>query len=447
MALAKHDAAADPAEAVARIADARRDRMLRVNRRRLRWEDLEDCYSQATLELVARSRRSPFASLDHVENALEQKFASRIEDRRRAIGGRSSIETAMARAVSVDSPEQGAGDLEDRRAAVEQEAIARTELSRLREVIADLSRDQQLVLVSQVCVDMGAGEFCLRYGWSVEKYRKVAQRARSKLRVLVEEYERGDRCQRLEPDILALCARVAVGPALTRAKVHLTNCQSCARLAADKDRAARSMAAVSPIPAALAGGVWFRLCGGYAGVRRVFAFARHPLAETSYGGAGAAGGSMASLGALKVGIAVVCVAGAAGSYAVCAHLGVLPPLGLVQHHRHLAADHPTDPRHRNVGRPTVRPTGTDPARASVQLSPTATAAAPESNVLQPRLRHITAVEQIRREFGVQRAHTATSTHSVTATPTIATPASSSTQTAPPATRQARQTQAEFGFER
>ena len=166
----------DPAETVAQIAADRRGRLLRIHRRRLRWEDLEDCYSQATLELVARSRRSPFASRDHVLNALEQKFLSRIEDTRRAISGRSAIESAIARAVPVDSPEHGVADLEDRAAAVEERVIAMAELRQLREVIGDLSRDQQLVLASQVCVDMSASEFCARYGWSGEKYRLCRRR-------------------------------------------------------------------------------------------------------------------------------------------------------------------------------------------------------------------------------------------------------------------------------
>src|SRR5579864_1846337 len=148
--------------------------------------------AQATLELVARSRRTPFENGDHISNALELRFKSRIEDRRRAIEGRSAIEAAIARAVPIDSHAHGAGDLEDRAAAVERQVFARTELHRLREVISDLSRDQQLVLASQVLVDMGPAEFCARYGWSVEKYRKVAQRARGKLRRLLAEYEIGE---------------------------------------------------------------------------------------------------------------------------------------------------------------------------------------------------------------------------------------------------------------
>ena len=48
--------ALDLAEEVAIVACAKRDLLLRVHRHRLRPEDLEDCYSQATLELVASAR-------------------------------------------------------------------------------------------------------------------------------------------------------------------------------------------------------------------------------------------------------------------------------------------------------------------------------------------------------------------------------------------------------
>jgi hypothetical protein len=49
---------------VAVVASARRDLMLRVHAFRLRREDLEDCYGQATLELMLRVRRGgSFADL------------------------------------------------------------------------------------------------------------------------------------------------------------------------------------------------------------------------------------------------------------------------------------------------------------------------------------------------------------------------------------------------
>jgi hypothetical protein len=54
----------DAAEEVAIVARAKRDVLLRAHRFRLRREDLEDCYSQATLELVAHVRNGgAFADL------------------------------------------------------------------------------------------------------------------------------------------------------------------------------------------------------------------------------------------------------------------------------------------------------------------------------------------------------------------------------------------------
>ena len=49
---------------VALVSSARRDLLLRAYRYQLRWEDLEDCYSQATLELVAQVQKGrAFADL------------------------------------------------------------------------------------------------------------------------------------------------------------------------------------------------------------------------------------------------------------------------------------------------------------------------------------------------------------------------------------------------
>ena len=71
------------------MAQARRDLLLRAHRFRLRKEDLEDCYSQATLELIGQVHRGArFAGRTHLARVLEQRFVSRIHDRRRAISGR-----------------------------------------------------------------------------------------------------------------------------------------------------------------------------------------------------------------------------------------------------------------------------------------------------------------------------------------------------------------------
>ncbi|MGI8557843.1 MAG: hypothetical protein ACR2ND_05975, partial [Solirubrobacteraceae bacterium] len=300
MALAPRSTPVDPAELVARVAASRRDLLLRVNRRRLRWEDLEDCYSQAVLELVARARRAPFESAAHAQNALEQKFASRIDDRRRAIGGRSSIECALAAAVSVDSPGSRAEELADPGAELVRQVSGRIEVRRLREVAGELSADQRLVLACQLSLGMDCAEFCERFGWSGEKFRKVAQRGRARLRVLIDEYQLGERCARLAGDLDAVSAGVASTEQIERAGTHIENCRACARTLHQLDRAARQVAAVLPAPvgikASLAAAAWALrgLLGG-----------RHTGARAGAGVAGAAGGGAATAKLAAVAVRVV----------------------------------------------------------------------------------------------------------------------------------------------
>jgi hypothetical protein len=418
MGVAVRQAPADPAEIVAGVAAARRDLLLRAHRQRLRFEDLEDCYSQAILELVVRSRRSPFANTDHVKNALEQKFVSRINDRRRALAGRSGIEAAIATAVSVDGAGLATPEIEDRAAGVERRVEVQGDIRRLREVIAELTVDQRLVLHSQVNLQMEVLDFCERYGWSAEKFRKVAQRARAKLRALVAEYQSGERCRRLEPDLLALVAGVGVDGQLGRARTHVENCPACARYVAALNRAAREAAAVLPVPAASAAAhanaAWL-----VALFRRALTTARHPATELgTSGAAGLTGASTAGVMIGKASVVAICVAGAAGGFAVCEHIG-------------LGSAHPGPPRafarvshdnglSRSAGERIVRTT-----RAGFEI------------------KHLTATAQIRREFGVQQASTAGAVPK--SVPETGAVSAGSLSDQPVAT--VRQEANEFGFER
>ena len=74
-----------------------------VHRRWLSWEDLEDAYSQATVELVAQARRGQlrFSSRAHLRNMLELRFVSRVRDRRRALRGRSPVQATLDGALSL----------------------------------------------------------------------------------------------------------------------------------------------------------------------------------------------------------------------------------------------------------------------------------------------------------------------------------------------------------
>jgi hypothetical protein len=183
------------AEEIAAVSSARRDLLLGVHRHRLRREDLEDCYSQASLELISHARDGHvFAGRAHIANALELRFLSRIRDRHRAIGGRSPMQAALEQAVTlvhVGDANEGADagvDVIDATASVERRVLARDDLRTIGRALRDLTIDQRLVLDSQLA-DEPCEVCCVRLGWSREKYRKVAQRARARLRTSIAAHD------------------------------------------------------------------------------------------------------------------------------------------------------------------------------------------------------------------------------------------------------------------
>jgi DNA-directed RNA polymerase specialized sigma24 family protein len=184
----------DPSETVALVVRSRRALLFACHRRRLGHEDLEDCYSQATLELLTRAGRGEgFTDVTHIANALEQKFLSRIHDRRRALNGRSPIQAALAGSLPIVCGMCGGVDVADARADVEHLAFLRHDLRSIVRLSHELSDDQRLVLASQLKGESCA-EFCRKHGWGREKYRKVAQRARARLqRLHMDESARAQR--------------------------------------------------------------------------------------------------------------------------------------------------------------------------------------------------------------------------------------------------------------
>ena len=90
-------------ELIAREALALRATLIRVYRSSASREDLEDLYSQAVIELLARAQRDPtLTSPGHIRHALRQKFDSRILDHHRAVAGRSPATHARARTRPLD---------------------------------------------------------------------------------------------------------------------------------------------------------------------------------------------------------------------------------------------------------------------------------------------------------------------------------------------------------
>jgi DNA-directed RNA polymerase specialized sigma24 family protein len=169
------------------VAHAKREVLLRAYRHLLRREDLEDCYSQATLELLAQARRGvTFAGARHVANTLELRYVSRVRDLRRALAGRSPIQAALGSALSLGGVEEPELAIVDRRADVEELALLRIEVRQVQRAAQRLSVDQRLVLASQL-LGTRCADFCREFGWSTEKYRKVAQRGRARLRRLASD--------------------------------------------------------------------------------------------------------------------------------------------------------------------------------------------------------------------------------------------------------------------
>jgi DNA-directed RNA polymerase specialized sigma24 family protein len=175
----------DPAELVATVAMVKRAVLMHVNRHRLRVEDLEDCYSQAVLELIAHVRSGgAFADERHAACALELRFGSRITDRCRALAGRSPMQAALETSLSLADDDDGPSVI-DRRADTEQAVIVREELRRVRRAVPGLTSDQRLALAVELDRSgVSPADFCASYGWSPEKFRKVSQRGRARLAAL-----------------------------------------------------------------------------------------------------------------------------------------------------------------------------------------------------------------------------------------------------------------------
>ena len=179
-------AGADVAEEIALVVQAKRELLLRVHAHRLRREDLEDCFAQAALELIAQARRGgTFSSRVRMATAFENRFLSRVLDRRRALSGRSPMEAALEASASLGGCGEDELEIADTRAGPHELVTLRAELHRLQRLAREqLTADQRLLLASQLAL-VGRAAFCSHYGWSQEKYRKVGQRARARLRRLM----------------------------------------------------------------------------------------------------------------------------------------------------------------------------------------------------------------------------------------------------------------------
>jgi hypothetical protein len=172
------------AEEVALVCRARRALLLRVHRHKLRPDDLEDAYSQATYELLVFVRRGGrFANRRQLAAAIETRFLSRVSDRRRALSGRSPAQALLEHAAAIDSEEARRVPAREGWCDPERVVLLRHELREIGAQMRRLTADQRLVIGAQA-LSVDRAEFMAAHRWSGEKYRKVAQRGRARLREL-----------------------------------------------------------------------------------------------------------------------------------------------------------------------------------------------------------------------------------------------------------------------
>lgn len=238
----------DPARLVAEVAAGKRAVLLGSYEGRLEREELEDCLSQATFELIRGVRAGRcFEDAEHVANALELRFRSRIVDQYRARSARPAV-------VALDREGEEGFVLEDPAPRFERGVEARVELARLRELVGELSADEQRVLALQAA-GVSRGEICARLGWKLERYRSTARRATLKLSCLLAAADRGERCRELRLPLYAWVAGVASEQEARRVAVHVGNCPGCRAEAAALRRARQQLAELVPWPALVGGGL------------------------------------------------------------------------------------------------------------------------------------------------------------------------------------------------
>src|SRR3954470_10680864 len=218
----------DAERQLARALAAQRARLLRRHAHRLDREDLEECLAQAALELVPRARGEADGTAWRPALAVEQRVLSRASDPRRALAGRSPREHIFRAAIARhDANLDEALEIADPGGSVDEQVVQRDELRRLLELVADLTEDQRLVAIHR----LGGGDpgaLRLRQRWSVAKYEKVASRATAQLRMLRAEYDAGERCRRLAPELHAAVVGGATAEQRARAARHVRNCRRCA---------------------------------------------------------------------------------------------------------------------------------------------------------------------------------------------------------------------------
>lgn len=302
-----------------------KDHVLSVLARRCRWlnpADREATYHDAYEVYLSRERsgRSTPMAVHELRSFLTRAAMNKAFDQGKAAERRYTVgfDAALARPDDAEPIEERVAD-----------AAARVPV---REIVEELTERQRAIVKLRFWGDLSAEETWTFLGISRRAYRKEFELA---MRTIGERYEvvrEGRWCESRRSVVLAYIAGVAGPRKELEARMHLSGCPGCTRMAAELRRASEHAAAALPIPdAALGDGPLTRLAETATSLRDQTADlgvgVKHHAAglvgradpSTAHYAAGARPGAM-------VAAVASCVAIGGGAATYCATQGLPDPI-------------------------------------------------------------------------------------------------------------------------
>lgn len=215
--------------------------VLSVLAMRCQWltpPDREAAYHDAYEVMLRKERRPgsrPFATHE-LRSFLAKTALHKALDQGKAAERRYTVGLDQA----VERPDQAA-PVEDR-VADQQERVP------VREMVAELSDRQAAIVKLRFWADLTAEETWTYLGVSRRTYRREFERAMRQLGDRYALVRTGRWCESKRSLVLAYVGGVASKNKALEARMHLSGCPGCRRMAAELQEAARGAAAVLPLP-------------------------------------------------------------------------------------------------------------------------------------------------------------------------------------------------------
>lgn len=290
-------------ERVAVVAAAWRERGLRIAARRfgrLDYQRLEDLYSDTVADFVAAGRE--FNDERHLQNALLEGV------RLRAL---KHLDRLAAREHSTDftAPTEQHHTAVTPLEAVDDELDARRRTGIAREFLAGLDELDRKVFLIEHTMTYRRRTVASDLGLERREYEAIVRRLAIRLDQFTLLVDNHQLCGRAQRDLAALTAGADRPKWAARLDAHLAWCGSCRHLRRRRQQIARDAAALLPLPALAATGLFAKLL--HAAAHKTGAASTTTTAATSGTTTAAATGFSAGLAkVVAVGAATTALAGA-----------------------------------------------------------------------------------------------------------------------------------------